>query len=309
VAAGRHRTVHSPGQCFLGASPLVSERQGRSPTVREVRFNAWVTGKQSILLLHGVQSSQLTWWRLKTDLGDLGWRVHAVDLLGHGSRHADGPDSLSMDDLARDVLAQVAGPVDVLAGHSLGSIVALTLAGLAPGYCHRVVIEDPPGLSGSLDLREVAGDVEESVRVARADPAGTVVALLEDNPVWSRRDAENSVQNRLNLDLVRVARLLRTTRWDLQGLVRDCPVPVQLLAATRGSALVDPDRSALMAQLPTDHVALIESGHTIHRERPGLWLHYVLELADGLGYPRSGHEDKAADRPAEAPRRSGRVNP
>ena len=48
---------------------------------------AWVTQKRSIVLLHGVVSSQLTWWRLKVDLEDLGWQVHAVDMLvtGHGT--------------------------------------------------------------------------------------------------------------------------------------------------------------------------------------------------------------------------------
>jgi pimeloyl-ACP methyl ester carboxylesterase len=233
-----------------------------------------------MVLLHGVQSSQLTWWRLKLDLQDLGWQVHAVDMLGHGSRHAAGPGELTIDDLAQDVLAQIPGPVNVLAGHSLGSIVALTLVGLAPEYCDRVVIEDPPGLGGSLDPRDVADDVEESVRVARADPAGTILALLEENPVWSRRDAENSVKNRLMLDVVRVSRLLRTNRWDLQALVQDCPVPVQLLAATDDSTLTDPDRSVLMKRLPADHIAVLQSGHAIHRERPALWLHHVLRFAE-----------------------------
>src|SRR4029453_6300802 len=146
---------------------------------------AGVTEKRSILLLHGVMSSQLTWWRLKLDLQDLGWQVHAVDMLGHGSRHAAGPRELTIAELAQDVLAQIPGPVNVLAGHSLGSIVALTLVRLAPEYCDRVVIEDPPGLGGSLDPGNVADGMEESVRVARADPAGTVVALLEENPMWS----------------------------------------------------------------------------------------------------------------------------
>ena len=241
---------------------------------------ACVTKQRSIVLLHGVQSSQLTWWRLKMDLQDLGWQVHAVDMLGHGSRHAAGPGELTIDDLAQDVLAQIPGPVNVLAGHSLGSIVALTLVGLAPEYCDRVVVEDPPGLSGSLDPRAVADDVEESVRVARADPAGTILALLEENPVWSRRDAENSVKNRLMLDVVRVSRLLRTNRWDLQALVQDCPVPVQLLAATDDSTLTDPDRSVLMKRLPADHIAVLQSGHAIHRERPALWLHHVLRFAE-----------------------------
>jgi pimeloyl-ACP methyl ester carboxylesterase len=240
----------------------------------------WVTEERSIVLLHGVQSSQLTWWRLKQDLQDLGWQVHAVDMLGHGSRRDAGPGTLTIDDLARDVLAQISGPVNVLAGHSLGSIVALTLAGLAQEYCDRVVIEDPPGLAGSLALRDVADNVEESVRVARADPAGTVIALLEENPVWSHRDAENSVKNRLMLDVVRVAGLLRTNRWNLQALVDECPVPVQLLAATEDSALINPDRSVLMDLLPPDHIAVIEGGHTIHRERPALWLHHVLRFTE-----------------------------
>jgi pimeloyl-ACP methyl ester carboxylesterase len=47
---------------------------------------AWVTEKRSIVLLHGVVSSQLTWCRLKLDLQDLGWQVHTLDMLGHGTR-------------------------------------------------------------------------------------------------------------------------------------------------------------------------------------------------------------------------------
>ena len=242
-----------------------------------------MTKRRSIVLLHGVQSSQLTWWRLQQDLHDLGWQVRVIDLLGHGSQHAAGPDDLTIEDLARDVLARLPGPVDVLAGHSLGAIVALTLAGLAPSSCERLVIEDPPGLAGSLDLGQVVAGVQESVRVARADPAGTVAALLKENPVWSSRDADNSVQNRRILDVDRVTRLLRTERWDLQALVAHCPVPVQLLAATEDSALTDPDRSVLMGRLPADQVAVIVSGHTIHRERPALWLHHVLRFAGDYG--------------------------
>ena len=238
-----------------------------------------MTEERSILLVHGVVASRLTWWRLEADLRELGWQVQTVDLLGHGSRNAAGPADLTTVDLARDVLGQVPGPVDVLAGHSLGSIVALTLLGLAPDYCRRLVIEDPPGLAGSLDTRGIADSMIETVRVTRADPVGIVDTMLVDNPMWSRRDAENSVQNRLALDVDRIARFLSTERWDLQALVGSCPVPVQLLAATQDTALVDPDRSALMDRIPADQIAVIDSGHTIHRERPGLWLHHVLRFA------------------------------
>jgi pimeloyl-ACP methyl ester carboxylesterase len=241
---------------------------------------ARVTANPSIVLVHGVQSSGLTWWRLRADLQDLGWQVQVVDLLGHGSRAAAGPADLTLEDLARDVLDQVSGPVDVLAGHSLGSIVALAAAGLAPDLCGQVVVEDPPGLSGALDLSAVAADIEASVRATRVDPAGMVEVLQQQNPGWARHDAENSVTNRLALDVDRVTRFLRTSRWDLPALVAGCPVPVGLLAATADSALVEPDRSALLDQLPADRVAVVASGHAIHRERPGLWLQHVLRFAE-----------------------------
>jgi pimeloyl-ACP methyl ester carboxylesterase len=88
------------------------------------------------------------------------------------------------------------------------------------------------------------------------------------------------VKNRLMLDVARVTRLLRTNRWSLQELVNECPVPVELLVATEDSALTNPDRSVLMDRLPADHVVVIESGHTIHRQRPALWLHHVLRFAE-----------------------------
>ena len=239
-----------------------------------------VTGTRTILLLHGVQASQLTWWRLEQDLRDLGWKVYAVDLLGHGSRNAAGPSDLTVEDLARDVLSQVPGPVSVVAGHSLGSVVGLTAARLAPDYCNRVVAEDPPVISRTPMEHDVVVNLEVTIRATRADPTGTLSALLQENPVWSYRDAENSLQNRLNLDVERVVRFLRSSWWDVEDLVERCPVPVSLMAATHGSTLVEPARSALMSRLPAEHVAVIDSGHTIHRERPGLWLHHVLRFAE-----------------------------
>jgi pimeloyl-ACP methyl ester carboxylesterase len=238
-----------------------------------------VAGQPSVVLLHGVQSSRLTWWRVAQDLTDLGWEVHRLDLLGHGDRAGLGPGLLSMEALAADVVGQVPGPVDLLAGHSLGSIVALTVLRLAPDYCGAVVAEDPPGLSGPASLGEVADTIVSLVEQTRADPRAARRAALAENPTWSLVDAENSVQNRLKLDLQRVTTLLRTDPWDLPTLVAQCSVPVHLLVATRDSALLEPARSALLELLPDDQVQLIHGGHNLHRDRPGLWLHTFLELS------------------------------
>ena len=220
-----------------------------------------MTDTRTILLLHGVQSSQLTWWRLKQDLQDLGWQVHTVDLLGHGSRNTAGPSDLTVEELARDVLAQLPGPVDVLAGHSLGSVVGLTVAQLAPDYCARLVIEDPPAISRTPMEHDVVGNLAATISATRADPAGTLQALLEDNPLWSYRDAENSIENRLNLDLDRTVRFLRTTRWDIEDLVERCPVPVP--AAGRDPGL-DADRTGPVC--PNESAARRAGCH--YRQRP-----------------------------------------
>ena len=118
------------------------------------------------------------------------------------------------------------------------------------------------------------------MRVARADPAGTVGALLEENPMWSRRDAENSVKNRLMLDVVRVA---STTEDRSVGPSGTGPGLPGTGAAARRDRRLGAHRSrsvVLMNRLPPDHIAVLESGHTIHRERPALWLHHVLRFAE-----------------------------
>lgn len=232
-----------------------------------------------MVLLHGVQSSRLTWWRIAQDLTDLGWEVHRLDLLGHGDRAALGPNPLSMQALAADVVDQLPGPVDLVVGHSLGSIVALTALRLAPDYCTALVAEDPPGLAAPDSLGDVTARIMRVVEEARADPPAARRAALHENPAWSLVDAENSVQNRLKLDVERVTTLLRTDPWDLPALVAQCPVPVHLLIATHDSALLEPARAAVLELLPDDQVELIQGGHDLHRDRPGLWLHTFLELA------------------------------
>jgi pimeloyl-ACP methyl ester carboxylesterase len=185
-----------------------------------------------VLLIHGVSSSRLTWWRLVQDLADLHWRVQTVDLLGHGDRAELGRDPLEVEDLARDVLEQLPGPVDLVVGHSLGAITALTAAQIAPGYTRALVIEDPPGLSAGLDLNQIADQMTTTVQATRADPTAAVEADLRQHPTWSAIDASNSVQNRLRLDLRRVSHLLRAGHWNLSELVARCSVPLHLLAAT-----------------------------------------------------------------------------
>lgn len=241
---------------------------------------------RSILLLHGVGSSASTWWRAVEDLTELGWTVTALDLLGHGGRPlgplgplgSDGP--LGLDDLARDVRAQ-AGPTrfDVVLGHSLGALVALTLAAQEPGRARLVLLEDPPALGGSFTTDEVADQLVGDAARARAHPAAFASELAAANPRWAARDVAAVVENRRRLAVGPVTGLLRDSSWDLLALVAGCPVPVGLIAAEGpDTALVPPVRADVLAALPADRQVLVPGGHGLHRDRPARWLEAVLRL-------------------------------
>lgn len=228
----------------------------------------------TVLLLHGIASSATTWWRAQRDLTDLGIEVVAPSLPGHGGRPAAvRPSIAAQADAVRDDLA--GRPVDLVVGHSLGALVALTLAAQAQDLVPRVLLEDPPSL-GDRSPREVAGDLAGEAAAARRDPVAFEAALLAANPTWSPLDVRAAAANRQVLDVAAAEALLDAGRWDLLALVGACPAPVHLLAATApGTALTDPDRRELL-DLLEDRALVVESGHSVHRDRPALWLHAVL---------------------------------
>lgn len=240
---------------------------------------------RSVLLVHGVSSSRRTWWRAAEDLSELGWRVLTVDLPGHGGRPV--PPEAELADLAADAAAQAGSPaVDLVVGHSLGAVVALLLAASRPEFTRAVVIEDPPGLAGGVDPAMVADNVAASAARARATPEAEAAAVLAANPYWTAVDAQSAVDSRRELDVDGLGALLRRSHWDLPRLVEDCPVPVQLIAADGpATALRDPDRADVAAAVGAHRVVSVRSGHSVHRDRPALWLTAVLDFADSVLAP------------------------
>jgi pimeloyl-ACP methyl ester carboxylesterase len=95
------------------------------------RPRLWVeqhgTGQPALLLLHGLAGTGRVWDAVVTSL-DGRWpgRIVVPDLPGHGRSDHGAPYSYGA--MAADVAAAV-GPTDLIAvGHSLGGVVALTLA-------------------------------------------------------------------------------------------------------------------------------------------------------------------------------------
>lgn len=235
------------------------------------------------MLVHGVQSSKNTWWRIAADLTELGWDVRSVDLLGHGDNRT-GQRFISMDDLAADFLAQLdSRGTELVIGHSLGAIVAATAIGRRAGSVRGLILEDPPSLPSFDELRYLALDIELAANRARRSPDLARSVLQGEQPSWSPTDVANSIASRAMLDGAAVTASFSRMRWDLPALVIGCPVPVYLLAASPElSVLHEPERSRVLAALPEPRSRVIKSGHNIHRDRPGMFLVAVLEFAAQL---------------------------
>ena len=98
--------------------------------------------------------------------------------------------------------------------------------------------------------------------------------------------------------MTHVGAFLRANHWNLPELVAASPVPVHLITAAseRESALLEPDRGTLLSTLPPERVSQIAGGHSLHRDRPALWLNAVLDFAASLDLraPRDQRPRRAA---------------
>ncbi|MGT2426195.1 alpha/beta fold hydrolase [Amnibacterium kyonggiense] len=235
-----------------------------------------------VLLLHGIQSGPSTFWRVGVDLETLGAAVAAPAVPGHAGRPLPATPTLGG-------LADAIAPErpSVVVGHSLGALVALELAARRPDLVRALVLEDPPSRSAN-DPAAVARSVADDAALARSDPDRLRARLAAENPLWAGTDVEHAVANRAAVD-DRAAEPLLVADWDLAAMAAAVRCPVTLIAATApGTALGGPERDALAAA--ADRVVVVESGHGVHRDRPGVWVAVVAAAVDrALGSATGRH--------------------
>jgi pimeloyl-ACP methyl ester carboxylesterase len=112
-----------------------------------------VEGKQAkpladVVLLHGTGSNSHMWERQSQFLAIHGYRSFLIDLRGHGNS-PDLREPCPLDQHAADVLETIlAAGVEIPAyfvGHSLGSIIAVTLAAKKPELVKAIFAASLPG--------------------------------------------------------------------------------------------------------------------------------------------------------------------
>jgi len=235
----------------------------------------------ALVILHGLFGSARNWHGIATRLAAR-QRVVSVDLRNHG-RSPRAPD-MDYAAMAGDVLAlieQLGLARPLLAGHSMGGKVAMTLALQAPARLAALVVVDiapityPDRFSPlvdamrALDLEHLGTRAEAERALAARVPEAALRAFLLHNLA---RDGRGRWHWRVNLDAVQAA---LPALLGFPALEPGCryPGPALLIRGAASNAAAPAHEQGMRARFPRLTVRTVEgAGHWPHAERPDAFL-------------------------------------
>jgi len=255
-----------------------------------------------LVFLHGLSSARSTWDHFVQAFATE-HRVLTLDHRGHGeSAHAPGTYTLDhYGPDAADFCERVVGEPAVLIGHSLGGVIAHTVAWSRPDLVRGVMLEDPPLYVGERGddsftmiftlLRQVISDLQS--RDASLEEYETLLASAP-NRSGNGTMADLFGEARTRAQARAMAGLdpqIYTAAIDGTGLAAAAPetrlpCPIRLLRAdpALGAAFSAEDETRFRATNPHAIVTEVEgAGHLIHDEQPARVLSEVRALLDDLG--------------------------
>jgi pimeloyl-ACP methyl ester carboxylesterase len=220
----------------------------------------WGAGPRRALVMHGIGSNAAGWWRLGPDLADLGYRVVAPDLRGHGA----SPKAASMliDEYRDDVLELGTG-WDLVLGHSLGGAIALAANAAVSGWTDQLILQDP-AIIGSNSPEVVAWLLSEY-----GEPI-TDEAIAQSNPHWHPTDAAIKAEALRQAGPEVVHRTIgEGASWNYWSELVAVTVPTLLIGADpEMGALVGPEIGAAAVQ-ENPHIrfeTVVGGSHSMHRD-------------------------------------------
>jgi pimeloyl-ACP methyl ester carboxylesterase len=214
------------------------------------------------LFLHGLGLSRDSWEEGAQRLMDRN-QIWTLDFRGHG--HSDCAEAYDLEGYRSDAkaaLAAIARPT-LIAGHSLGGVVAGLLAQSGDPNVRSAFLEDPPWYMG------------EPSEWRRTAMSQLFAGLSARQASW-RKD---------NTPLAAILDVLSNAPWPMGGLAEDHILPRHLLS--QASALQRQDsRCWALASPEVDHLMV-----SVPRERPLLCPSMVIQADTRFGAVfLSGHE-------------------
>jgi pimeloyl-ACP methyl ester carboxylesterase len=229
--------------------------------------------------LHGITANAGAWALIGPRLAELGLRVIAPDLRGHGDSPADGRfDTAS---LLADLAEVVPHDPALLIGHSFGGYLAQRAVLDGVLQPKALLLEDPVSHQPSY---AVAADM---LAHDRAHLPRSVDGILKANPGWSRLDAAWKI---LSLEQVNwagaEAAFAGNAPWDVRdeaAIVAEL-VPTVWMLPGESRFVPEDDLRRLHDEVGENSVVVgAAAGHSIHRDEADFFLDTVRALLRRAG--------------------------
>lgn len=289
-------------------STLVSSFQQQHFTANNLRLSYAVGPRNGVplALLHGVARNWTDFAPLLPALTER-FHVHALDFRGHGQ--SDRASEYLVVDYARDAaqwieqLARETRQSIIIFGHSLGAMVAASVAARLPQAVCAVVLGDPPYNTMGANIHETPYYEQFIGMRALAQKGGITQELASglaeikvSTPNGEKRlgDLRDSSSLRQSAECLvdmdaEVFTPVIEGRWlqgyDKEAIWREIRCPMLLLQADSavGGALIEEDAQHMEAIIPDcNREKFLGVGHLIHWQQPEKVLHLVNEFAASL---------------------------
>lgn len=213
-----------------------------------LNFRHWGTGQRRALLIHGLSSDATSWNRLAPELVGQGYRVDAVDLLGHGEspRAARYPLAAMIESFYQAVKEE---EYELAIGSSFGALILV--ANINRLSISRAVYLDPAWQAQPLDRAE-AFKMERDVSISD---------IAEANPRWSKTAVDEKA--------------VMFQKWDPETVFATTEVQgYPAVPATKPSLVVRADPSLAISDVRAEQLAaagyevtqILGAGHVIHQD-------------------------------------------
>jgi len=262
------------------------------------------TERYALVLLHGLSSARSTWDPIIPALTNQ-CRVLAFDQRGHGeSSHASG--TYTLEHYVPDAIAFCESVTDqpvVLVGHSLGGVVAASVARTRPDLVRGLLLEDPPMYRGEpgeaeaspflavfallhqlvSDMQARQAPLEEYERVLRTSPSpngtGSFADVLGVDGTRARARGFASVDPDVFLAAIDGSGLLGAQ----PDAALRCPTLVLRADPAFGPAFTTEHEARFRSTNPHADVEMIHgASHFIHDEQPERFLLKLRRFLDAL---------------------------
>lgn len=231
-----------------------------------------------LILIHGAGGSLLSWHPYQRHLQ--GEAVYTLDLPGHGGSKGQG--KASIEDYAGDVLCfmeKLGIPSAVIAGHSMGSGIALTLALNHPERVAALIL-----VGGSAKLRVGPAILEAVNSPATFESAVEMINTYSFHPDTPKEWLERSKHNMLQVDpAVLRDDFAACHQYDVMDRLSNIAHPVLILCGSM-DVMTPPKHSRYLKDSLANaelHI-LKDAGHMVMLEQPDAIVSLIKQFVDGL---------------------------